>query len=40
MKYAVDIGFGAMIYIPSFIHIGSGVEKSIGGYTHRHTDRN
>jgi hypothetical protein len=32
MKYAVEMGSGAMIYIPSFINIGSGVPKLIGGY--------
>jgi hypothetical protein len=31
MKYAVEIGSGAMIYIPSFIKIGSGLQKLIGG---------
>jgi hypothetical protein len=30
MKYAVEMGSGAMIYIPSFIKIGSGVQKLIG----------
>jgi hypothetical protein len=25
MKYAVEMGSGAMIYIPSFIKIGSGI---------------
>jgi hypothetical protein len=29
---------GAMIYIPSFIKIGSGIRKLMGGGTHRHTD--
>jgi hypothetical protein len=24
---------GAVIYVPSFIKIGSGVQKLIGGYT-------
>jgi hypothetical protein len=38
MMKAVEIGSGAMICIPSFIHIGSGVQKSIEGDTHRHTD--
>jgi hypothetical protein len=33
MKYAVEMGSGAMIYIPSFIKIGSGIQKLIGGYT-------
>jgi hypothetical protein len=37
MKYAVEMGSGAVIYIPSFIKIGSGVRKLIGGI-HRHTD--
>jgi hypothetical protein len=31
MKYAVEMGSGAMIYIPSFIKFGSGVQKLIGG---------
>jgi hypothetical protein len=37
MKYALEMGSGAMIYIPSFIKIGSSIEKLIGGI-HRHTD--
>jgi hypothetical protein len=36
MKYVVETGSGAMIYIPSFIKIGSGIQKLIGrGYTDR-----
>jgi F0F1-type ATP synthase alpha subunit len=31
MKYAVEMGSGAMIYIPSFIKIGSGIQKLILG---------
>jgi hypothetical protein len=31
MKYSVEMGSGAMIYIPSFIKIGSGIQKSIKG---------
>jgi hypothetical protein len=27
MKNAVEIGSGAMIYMPSFIQIGSGIQK-------------
>jgi hypothetical protein len=27
MKYAVQMGSGVMIYIPSFIKIGSGIQK-------------
>jgi hypothetical protein len=37
MKYAVEMGSGAMIYIPSFIKIGSGIQTLIGGIN-RHTD--
>jgi hypothetical protein len=36
MKYAVGMGSGAMIYIPSFIKIGSGIQKLIGGDTQTH----
>jgi hypothetical protein len=31
MKYAVEMGSETMIYIPSFIKTGSGVQKLIGG---------
>jgi hypothetical protein len=42
MKYTVDMGSGAMIYMLSFIKIGSAIQKPEGGgYTdtqvHRHT---
>jgi hypothetical protein len=37
MKYAVEMGSGAMIYIPNFIKVGSGIQKLIGGI-YRHTD--
>jgi hypothetical protein len=35
VKYAVDMGSVAMIYIPNFIKIGSGIQKVIwgGAYT-------
>jgi hypothetical protein len=34
MKHAVEMGSGAMIYIPSFIKIGSDIQKMMGvGYT-------
>jgi hypothetical protein len=33
MKYAVEMGSGAMTYIPSFINIDSGILKLMGGYT-------
>jgi hypothetical protein len=31
MKYAVEMDSGAMIYIPSVIEIGSGIQKLMGG---------
>jgi hypothetical protein len=40
MKYAVEMGSGAMMYIPSFIKIGSGIQKLIGrihGYKNTQT---
>jgi hypothetical protein len=33
MKYAVGMGPGAMIYIPSFTKIGSAVHNLLWGYT-------
>jgi hypothetical protein len=33
MKYAVEMGLGAMIYIPSLIKIGSGIQMLIEGNT-------
>jgi hypothetical protein len=38
MKYAVQMGSGAIMYIPSFIMIGSSIQKLIKGI-HRHTER-
>jgi hypothetical protein len=37
MKYSVDMGSGAMIYILSFIKTGSGIQKLLEE-THRHRD--
>jgi hypothetical protein len=37
MKYAIEMGSGAMIHIPSFTKIGSGIQDLIEGI-HRHTD--
>jgi hypothetical protein len=37
MKYAVEMGSGAMIQIPSSIKIGSAIQRLIGGI-HRHID--
>jgi hypothetical protein len=34
---AVEMSSGAVTYVPSFIKIGSGVQKLIGGYTDTHT---
>jgi hypothetical protein len=31
MKYIVEMGSGAMIYMPSFINIGSDIQKLIRG---------
>jgi hypothetical protein len=33
MKYASEMGSGAMIYIPSFMKIGSGIQKLIDTQT-------
>jgi hypothetical protein len=38
MKYADEIGSGAMTYIPSFIKIGSGIRKLRRG-VHRQSHR-
>jgi hypothetical protein len=38
MKYAVEMGSGAVIYIQSFIQIASAIQKLMGwggGYTAR-----
>jgi hypothetical protein len=41
MKYAFEMGSGAIIYIPLFIKIGSGIQNLIGedAYTHRYTQK-
>jgi hypothetical protein len=39
-NYAVEMGLGAVICVPNFVKIGSGVQKLIGGYTETHTDSN
>jgi hypothetical protein len=33
MKYAVETGSSAMVCIPSFMKIGSGIQKLTGGFT-------
>jgi hypothetical protein len=30
MKYAAEMGSGAMMYVPSFIKIGSDIQKFMG----------
>jgi hypothetical protein len=32
-EVGLEMGSGAMIYIPSFIQTGSGIQNLIGGYT-------
>jgi hypothetical protein len=39
MKYVVEMDSIAMIYVPSFVKIGSGFQKLIVWGIHRHTDR-
>jgi hypothetical protein len=39
MKYAVEMGSGAMIYIPSLINIALGIQKLMGGGNRQHGDR-
>jgi hypothetical protein len=38
MRYAAEIGSGAMIYIPSSIKIGSGIQKFIRRMHRQHGD--
>jgi hypothetical protein len=38
MNSSVEIGSGAMIYIPSFIKTGSGIQKLMGEFTDIQTD--
>jgi hypothetical protein len=33
IKYGVEMGSGPIMYMPSFVKIGSGIQKLIGGYT-------
>jgi hypothetical protein len=37
LKYATEMDSSAITYTPSFINIGSGIQKLIGG-KHRHRD--
>jgi hypothetical protein len=38
MKYAVEMGSDAMIYIPSIIKTGSGIQKLIKGDIHTYRE--
>jgi hypothetical protein len=38
MKYAAEMGSGAMIYIPSFIKTGSAIQKLIRGNSQTHRE--
>jgi hypothetical protein len=38
MKYAVEMGSGAMIYISDFIKTGSNIQTNYRGGIRRHTD--
>jgi hypothetical protein len=38
MKYAAEMGSDAMVYVHSFIKIGAGIRKLMGGGLHRHTE--
>jgi hypothetical protein len=38
MKYAVEIGSGVTIYIPSLLNTGSGIQKLIRGIHRQHGD--
>jgi hypothetical protein len=35
MKYVTERGSGAMIYMPSFIKMGSDIQKVMGGIQRR-----
>jgi hypothetical protein len=42
MNYVVEIGLDAVLYIPSFLNIGSGIQKLLEGtliQRDRHTHR-
>jgi hypothetical protein len=39
MKYAVEMGSGAMIYMPSFVKTDSAIQKLMRGIHRQHGDR-
>jgi hypothetical protein len=39
MKYAVEMGLGAMTYVPNFMNIGSGIQTLLVGlHRQRHAE--
>jgi hypothetical protein len=38
MNRVIEIGSGAMMYIPSFLNIGSGIQELLGRIYYRHAD--
>jgi tetrahydrodipicolinate N-succinyltransferase len=40
MRNSAEMGSDAMMYIPSFINIGSGIRKFMGGDTNKGTQTN
>jgi hypothetical protein len=38
MKYTVEMGSGVMMYIPSFMKFGSGIQKLIAGNSPIHRE--
>jgi hypothetical protein len=36
VKHAVELGSGAMAYVPSLLKIGSGIQKLLKGDTETH----
>jgi hypothetical protein len=38
IKYAIEMSSGAMIYAPSIMKTGSGIQTLMGGGAYRHTD--
>jgi hypothetical protein len=39
MKYAVEMGSGAMTYVPSLVNIVSGIQELMEGVIHTGTQR-
>jgi hypothetical protein len=40
MEYAIEMGSGGMIHIPSFMTVGSGIQTLLGGiFMQTHTQQ-